>query len=182
MSTTQEALEQATRIGSQSPCVKSKRGVVLFWEHPKIMVSGFNGPPPGFSCQETEACRASCGKVSIHAEQAVLLECIRLGIKVEGAEMLHVKVVEGEPVPSTGPSCVDCSKLILPRSPNPQGRCAGVHRPCQTSTAPWENTLMMFLSPAMILGTRNRPARTVPSQRAHDFFLSYDFELRRVIS
>jgi hypothetical protein len=38
---------------------------------------------------------------------------LRAGLHAQGCDMLHVKTVDGELVPSGGPSCVQCSKLAL---------------------------------------------------------------------
>lgn len=102
--------------GAGSPCAKSKRGVVI-WKGEQVLGSGYNHPPTGFTCDGSAGCRASCGKVAVHAEQAALLQCLGKCLDVAGAEMLHTKVslvgdsyvgVFGGP-----PSCPDCSKLIL---------------------------------------------------------------------
>jgi len=102
-----ELLKAALNVGRTSPCAKSKRGVAM--RHPsRIGVSrGWNYPAVG-RCDGSEACRRDCGKICIHAEQAVLL--VQSGF---GAEMLHVKVVNGQGVPGGPPSCAECSKAIL---------------------------------------------------------------------
>lgn len=106
--TPERALERAVQIGARSPCVKSKRGVVVFRSDSRYLAGeGYNAPPFPFVCDGSEACQTACGKVCVHAEQAVLVG------PHEGGEMLHVKVVDGVGVPSGPPSCADCSKLIL---------------------------------------------------------------------
>lgn len=121
--TPERALEEAVRVGASSPCAKSKRGVVIF--HPSIYLEwsfvaaeGCNAPPSSFRCDGSDACRKACGRVCVHAEQAALLDLLsdvshRSFDTIRDLEMLHVKVVEGKPVPSGGPSCIECSKLIL---------------------------------------------------------------------
>ena len=135
------AKQWATEIGCKSPCTKSKRGVVIF-SPPRdrrqggedIWGEGYNAPPEPFRCDGSEACRAACGRICVHAEQAALLDFWRgrrdaqargdprwprlsdQWTRDEGEaqlEMLHVKVVNGEAVPGGPPSCVECSKLIL---------------------------------------------------------------------
>jgi deoxycytidylate deaminase len=101
-------VREAIRVARLSPCAKSKRGVVTF-DDKGIRASASNGPPPGFRCDGSDACRAACPKVAVHAEQRALF----LEERVYGEEMLHVKVFGGELVPGGGPSCPDCSKLIL---------------------------------------------------------------------
>lgn len=104
-------LEHAAEQARMSPCSKSKRGVVVWSCHTGLVLSrGFNHPPEPFRCDGSEACRAACGKRCVHAEQAALLD---LGDRVVGMHMLHVKVVDGQPVPGGPPSCSQCSKLIL---------------------------------------------------------------------
>jgi len=107
----EQALLRATRIGAQSPCAKSKRGVVI-WNPDlfDILCANNNHPPRGFSCDGSAACRASCRDVCVHAEVAALLDA-KTGL--HRMHMLHVKVVDGEAVPSGPPSCVSCSRSIL---------------------------------------------------------------------
>ena len=109
-----EALKLARQVGARSPCAKSKRGVVVWTPH-QVVATGFNAPPHGFSCEGSDACRAACGQVCVHAEQAAILAANPGGL--DGAEMLHVKVEATAggawTVPGGGPSCVACSKLIL---------------------------------------------------------------------
>lgn len=112
------ALREAIRAGGFSPCTKSKRGVVIWSkEAPDVLGFGWNHPPEPYQCDGSNSCRASCGKIAVHAEQAALLQCRDLGRVVRGAEMLHTKVVlvAGVWVSVFGgpPSCPDCSKLIL---------------------------------------------------------------------
>lgn len=105
-----QALQIAEAVASQSKCAKSKRGVII-WDASGILSCGSNSPPPGFVCDGSDACRASCGKVAVHAEQRALLKALS---SVVGAEMLHTKVNEyGRAVPGGPPSCSDCSKLIV---------------------------------------------------------------------
>ena len=107
-----EALLEAVKAAMDSPCAKSQRGVVIW--HPDasvIYARGYNHPPEEMACDGSEACRAACGKLCIHAERSALDE---IDIpKFCGFQMLHVKVVDGEPVPSGPPSCWQCSRHIL---------------------------------------------------------------------
>jgi deoxycytidylate deaminase len=106
-----QALERAVNMGSQSPCAKSKRGVVI-WDPElfDILCANHNHPPSGFACDGSEACRQNCGKLCVHAEVAAIIDA-KSGL--HRCHMLHVKVVDGEAVPSGPPSCTDCSKAIL---------------------------------------------------------------------
>jgi deoxycytidylate deaminase len=109
-----EALAYAVMIGSQSPCAKSKRGVVVFQTGgampAQFIASGCNGPPPPFTCDGSAACRANCGKVAIHAEDRAIRGA---GPLAEGADLLHVKVENGRAVASGGPSCWQCSRTVV---------------------------------------------------------------------
>lgn len=122
------ALELAIQEGAKSPCSKSKRGVVVWGRQrgPDGMatipvIHAHNGPPPGFACDGTDACKKACGRLCVHAEVRALLACnLRLPSLRSFAfdhkgytDLLHVKVIDGVAVPSGPPSCVDCSKAIL---------------------------------------------------------------------
>lgn len=122
------ALKRAVQTGCRSPCEKSRRGVVV-WERAgrEQLVSeaffttqvrfwhSFNRPPVGFRCDGSDHCRRFCGQLCVHAEQAAILAMLKSPSWKKGHdyELLHVKVVGGEPVPSGLPSCWHCSKLIL---------------------------------------------------------------------
>jgi deoxycytidylate deaminase len=75
-----------------------------------IAAHGYNYKPRGFDCDGSVACKATCRVEAIHAEQQALLS---LGRHTNGTDMLHVKTVDGRLVASGGPSCVECSKLVL---------------------------------------------------------------------
>lgn len=90
----------------RSPC-RSKRGAVIFLgEIP--LAAGFNYKP---DCDGSAQCKATCGKEAVHAEQSALLS-LPWGTDSRGLVILHVKVIDGKPVPGGPPSCVQCSKLI----------------------------------------------------------------------
>ncbi len=122
----QEALALATETGAGSPCAKSRRGVVIFCRHLGLLAVGRNHPPEGFACDGSDECRASCNKLCVHAEADALAHLARalqarrdefsaLGDAVGEMrpEMLHVKVVDGEAVPSGPPSCWQCSRHVV---------------------------------------------------------------------
>ena len=104
----QELLEAALRAGRRSGCSKSKRGVAALLRGDRLLVEGWNHPAVG-TCDGSEACRRDCGKVCVHAEQMALV----IAPHLVGAEVLHVKVVNGCGVPGGPPSCAECSKLLL---------------------------------------------------------------------
>lgn len=104
----QRFIDTAVELSTMSPC-RSKRGVVIFRENLRI-ASGYNFKPRGFDCDGTEACKATCRAEAVHAEQMALLKA---GLHAQQCDLLHVKSVGGQLVPSGGPSCVQCSKLAL---------------------------------------------------------------------
>lgn len=99
-------VERATAAARCSPC-QSKRGVVVFLETYEIIGTGWNAAR---DCDGGDACRSTCSRVAVHAEQAALLSCD--GDTVD-ADMLHLKIVDGNLVPSGPPSCIECAKLAL---------------------------------------------------------------------
>ena len=101
-------VELAIEVAGLSPC-RSKRGSVIFAAG-DVIAHGHNHKPSGFECDGSAACKATCRAEAVHAEQVALLQA---GHAARGAEMLHVKAVDGQLVPSGGPSCVQCSKLGL---------------------------------------------------------------------
>ena len=103
-----DAMPYAIAAANQSPC-RSKRGAVVFAD--RIISVGFNSPPPRFSCDGSEQCKATCRKTAVHAEQRAILNAPRSELR--GCSILHVKTVDGLLVPSGPPSCLECSKLIL---------------------------------------------------------------------
>lgn len=123
-------IEAARLAAVQSPCAKSKRGVVLFnpERHDEavlhgqdgslaarnwiVVSSGFNGPPSPFTCANTMVCRGSCRDVCLHAEQRALIAALGAD-DVHDLELVHVKVVDGQVVAGGGPSCLQCSKLVV---------------------------------------------------------------------
>lgn len=95
----------------KSPC-QSKRGAVIWstFDH-RILATGFNRPPIGFACDGSNHCKSTCRASAVHAEQMAILQADHNLLR--GASIMHVKAVDGEPVDSGGPSCTQCSKLIL---------------------------------------------------------------------
>jgi len=121
------ALKMAVMVARDSPCAKSKRGVIVFDRRWGLLAAGNNHPPEGFRCDGSDACREHCNKLCVHAEMDALSELNReMGIRSEyhalltdeeriilKPEMLHVKVVDSEAVPSGHPSCWQCSRHII---------------------------------------------------------------------
>lgn len=101
-------IEFAVEASLQSPC-QSKRGVAIF-DGEYLVACGHNHKPAGFMCDGSKACKYKCSQDAVHAEQAAI---IGAGRAARGCEMLHVKTVDRCVVPSMGPSCLQCSKLII---------------------------------------------------------------------
>lgn len=128
-------IEAARLAAVQSPCAKSKRGVVLFnpedaerdvlhlstteriaFQASHVLISSaFNGPPAPYECKASDACRAACRDICLHAEQRALLAAIDREITPvrRRLELVHVKVTNGIVVPGGGPSCLQCSRLVV---------------------------------------------------------------------
>lgn len=104
----QAIVDLAIQVSGWSPC-RSKRGVVVF-SGLHVISHGYNHKPRGFDCDYTLACKATCRVEAIHGEQQALMLA---GPQASGAEMLHVKTIDGALVVSGGPSCVQCSKLVV---------------------------------------------------------------------
>lgn len=102
----QHIIDLAIEVSGWSPC-RSKRGVVIFTGE-NVVSHGHNYKPKGFECDGSEACKSTCRREAVHAEQQALMSA---GSQAHASEMLHVKTVEGKLVASGGPSCVECSKL-----------------------------------------------------------------------
>lgn len=115
-------VEAARLTALRSPCAKSKRGVVLFdrdghtperYDH--LPGRGFNGQPGAFSCTGSAGCRTHCAKLCMHAEQRAIVDAMRYpqAVPLYALELVHVKVVNNEVVPGGGPSCWQCSRLVV---------------------------------------------------------------------
>lgn len=105
------AIDAAIASSKLSPC-RSKRGVAVFVARSHLIVgSGCNQQIQPFECDGSHACKVICRESAIHAEQAALLQAGRSAV---GCDLVHVKTVDGDLVPSGGPSCVQCSKLVVP--------------------------------------------------------------------
>ena len=120
------AIEIARQTALKSPCAKSRRGVVLFTCDPRygrdglttIAGVGFNGQPSGFGCDRSDACRRGCAKLCLHAEQRAIMDAIGgpspwSSLPLDDLELVHVKVVDEQVVPGGGPSCWQCSRLVV---------------------------------------------------------------------
>lgn len=118
----------AEGAAQKSPCAKSKRGVAIYSRgvNDQVLVhaSGFNGPPAGFSCDDTAQCREACPKKCVHAEMRAVRELATrlpemtrprfLGDAPSGPFLVHVKIGDrGQVIGGGPPSCWQCSREIL---------------------------------------------------------------------
>lgn len=110
-----EAVAAAIDAARASTCAKDQRGAA-FWHHNYgCLTAASNGPPVPFACDGSEACRSACGKLAVHAEVRAMLGYLRRaeGLAVRDMQVLHIRVVNGEPVTSGPPSCITCSRDML---------------------------------------------------------------------
>ena len=121
-------IEAARLAAMKSPCAKSKRGAALFnreladrvfrviadapFDTGLIAAVGFNGQPLPFSCSGSDLCRRDCGKLCLHAEERAIRAAGALD-DVADLELVHVKVVADQVVADGGPSCWQCSRLVV---------------------------------------------------------------------
>lgn len=148
-------IEAAREAALKSPCAKSKRGVALFnraradqaaseWHRPVsealtyvyddvVVATGCNGPPSPFTCSGSDRCRRDCGKLCLHAEERAIRAAGALD-DVADLELVHVEVVNDRVVPGGGPSCWQCSRLVV------EVKLRGVwlyeHIPCPSDRCP----------------------------------------------
>lgn len=123
------ALDKAIIKANQSKCSKSKRGVIIWNPAPFgynfQYVTGYNYRVDKECDLSTGGlCEGNCNKLCVHAEQEALLKVSALACINQkhdyfnnreniNYELLHVKTVDGKPVASERPCCLECSKLIL---------------------------------------------------------------------
>ena len=104
-------IRAAIEMAKCSPCQKSKRGALVFRDL-KVRGAGFNSPPRQFLCSGSDACRSDCSRICEHAE-GMAIRTFDRSCATADCDLLHVKVVDGELVPSGEPSCWQCSRQIV---------------------------------------------------------------------
>lgn len=105
-------IQMAALIAERSTCARRKVGCILTDKNGKVLATGYNGVPSGFShCSEQEegsyVCKGANAKSgesldackAIHAEQNALLQC-------PDTSEIHTCYTTTQP-------CVHCSKLLL---------------------------------------------------------------------
>jgi hypothetical protein len=127
----QSMIDIAIDTARRSPCAKSKRGVVVYAptttiEEGRKVGTGYNSMPIG-TCDGSDACRAACNKRCVHAEDRAIRDALvdvssrrlipraatEFYGKLCGHEAIHVKIVDGQLVGGGGPSCWQCSRLVV---------------------------------------------------------------------
>jgi deoxycytidylate deaminase len=111
----QPAIDAAITAAQGSQCL-SKRGAAIWGVRGGnyLISTGRNYKPVfALNCTRDAKCKANCRAEAVHAEQDAIISALHQRDQVAGADMLHVKVVDGLVVPSGEPSCVQCSKLIV---------------------------------------------------------------------
>ncbi|MGM5487755.1 MAG: hypothetical protein ACQESG_02290 [Nanobdellota archaeon] len=111
-------LTRASEIAPYSNCTKSQRGVVVVRDAMEL-VSGYiwHQDPDTYCnpCVRNEihdnSQRALCG--AEHAEQMCIRRAYENDISLHGSRLYHIKVKDGQMLPSGQPSCEICSPLIL---------------------------------------------------------------------
>lgn len=97
-----EVVRGAVAIANRSTCAKSKRGVVIYGARLgglpgfQFVGTGHNGPTLATICDGSSACRQSCPKLAVHAEeraQRAVLETMADQYHVpDPLYLVHVKV------------------------------------------------------------------------------------------
>lgn len=109
----------AVQAATHSPCQKSKRGAAIFEPWSGRVIGIGNNHLPIDHCTGSDRCRATCGRRCIYAEEVAVraaLHCrrvIEFSLVAAPVELVHAKVVDGQLVGSGGPSCWQCSKLLV---------------------------------------------------------------------
>lgn len=113
------ALSWAVDAANRSECLKSQRGVAIWMPGERVArATGWNHQPGSHECDGSAECRASCGKLCIHAEADALMAigCPHRNPDERPADalhMVHVKIAGDVQQHSGAPSCWQCSRLIL---------------------------------------------------------------------
>jgi deoxycytidylate deaminase len=105
----QAAIDAAIASSLHSSCGRSRRGVAIFASDLVIATGTNHFPFARKRCDKSDACKATCGKLVVHAEAAALSSAAG---RERNAAMLHVKTLSGRLVESGPPSCPQCAVLI----------------------------------------------------------------------
>jgi deoxycytidylate deaminase len=109
-------VDVAIAVARESKCQKSKRGAVIWNPTQGSMSPAVYGrnTPPNDHCDGSKECREHCAQRCVHAETAAIAKAAAEPKvhPLKDCQIVHVKVVDGELVPSGPPSCMECAKLI----------------------------------------------------------------------
>lgn len=107
-------LEEAAKKAENSRCKKSQRGAVIADEVGNIIGRGCNMPTICDMCCLREKVHDN-GQIerctAIHAEQVAILDALSRRGDLKGLILHHIKVKDGQMVPSGAPSCTLCSRV-----------------------------------------------------------------------
>lgn len=112
MSPHPKLLEAAIFAAIRSPCAKSKRGAAIGSIEGVGPIVAATNARVGEPCTADAACRSLCSRAAVHAEQVALMGALHRGMPLAECELVHIKVVDGQPVPGGPPSCLECSKIM----------------------------------------------------------------------
>ncbi len=110
---TKHYMKIAAEVARNSKCKKSQRGVIIVKDN-EIISKGYNKPMKDDCClrerikdnSHVELCNA------VHAEDMAIGYSDNSKEQLKGARMYHIKLKNGEMMPSGKPSCTMCSKLV----------------------------------------------------------------------
>ncbi len=102
-------MAEAIKAAVNSPCEKSKRGIVIVKDN-EIIGAGYNKPPFESGCVPN-VCRDICADYCEHAEVFAGLDSLKKNKDPSGGRMYHAKIQEGFLKDCGPPSCVRCSSL-----------------------------------------------------------------------
>lgn len=107
-----EIINEMIIEGPKSLCNKSKRVSAIIYSN-GFSVIETNSPPLPFTCMNNENCKKICNKICVHAEERAILSALDKYGDLWDCICMHLKIVNGKPVPSGNPSCVTCSRKLL---------------------------------------------------------------------
>lgn len=107
-------LKAAAQEAAKSRCKKSQRGAVIADEAGNIVGRGCNMPTICDKCCMRENIHDNSGVercAAIHAEQMAVINALSRRGSLDGLTLYHIKVKDGQMVPSGRPSCTVCSRI-----------------------------------------------------------------------
>ena len=112
----QVAISAAVVMARLSACHKSQRGASLYYvRNGDVLITGrgYNRLPMSLDCVGDARCQKLCGRACLHAESvAIKGALINFPTVHRASYVVHIKVVDGEPVTSGPPSCWQCAREV----------------------------------------------------------------------